>query len=172
MAKELSPEEKQKLLYKEINIWKEEFRKHDFKLCVYSLFTFSLLALASIVLLYINSLIASVAIIITTIYLGLVVIPNILAWNQIKKCNTNNIHNFKLGVIRQKYYRQRKFSLFVVKLEDIEKEARIHCTEEQFSRIKLDDRIVYFEFLSGEYGIIKLPYGINDEDLELLENNI
>ena len=109
----VTTEEKQEIIQKTIKQWKKEYIEYRSWVNLYTSVLFIPFVIASIWLFYVDDIVAILCSIFTIIYFCTAIIPSIEEWNRIKKCNLNNIHNIKVGVIFRKYYRQRTFSIFL-----------------------------------------------------------
>ena len=167
----LNSNEKKKLIYNEIDKWKKEFKRYSLCLCLYSYFILFILISFSIMLFLVNIILGIFWSVFTIIYLLGIVIPRLLIWDEIKKCNINNIYNLNIGIIQRKFYSRKKFLIYVNKDKSSKVKPDIYCTNRQFKHLLVNDKVIFFEFLHEKYGIIKKPRQVKDSEIELLKNN-
>ena len=172
MGKNYSTEEKKKIVHKAIADWKKEYRNYRCWVNVYLLITFIPFFLASIILFRYNPIFGYFCTVFTCGYVLLAIVPSLNEWGKIDRCNLNNIHNIRVGVIRRKYYRQRKFSIFIAERSNYKELDIVRVTELQFDRFRVGDKIIYFEFYPGAFAVTYMPEELYDNDIEELEKDI
>ncbi len=168
----LSTKEKQKLLYEAITEWKLEYKKYKMKVNSYLFLVLTAFIIITAFMFFLNDIAGYICLIATSIYALGVVVPSVDEASKVNKCNLNNVHNIKVGVLRRKYYKQRKFSIFLAEKGQYRELDVVRATDLQFNFFRVGDKIICFEFYPKEFAVTYMPAKLNDDDIKRLEKDI
>ncbi len=172
MDSNFNTDDKQKIIHEEIAKWRIEYKKYRFWINVRLLLVFIPFVVFSIILFHFDSLSGYICSVFTCSYVLFVIVPALEEWGKISKCNLNNIHNIKIGIIRRKFYRQRKFSIFLAEIANSREIDIVKVTSSQFDKFRVGDKIIYFEYYPGAFAITYLPQELYDNNIEEIEKNV
>ena len=146
MKSNLTTKEKEKILRNTIAEWKKEYKAYQTMLNIYLWIILVPFAFMCFVLYRFDALVGYICTVITSFYTILAIVPTVDELGKINKCNVKNIRNIKVGVIRRKYYRQRKFSIYLADITKYREIDIVRVTTSQFDKFRVSDTIIYFEF--------------------------